>query len=313
GTLFHTLVAHDLWRLDDGTRRRLVALTLLGFIAAILGVGIEGAALKGTRLSNIEGLLSASLWRMGERTSLGFSLTVAAVALFLLFLALERTRGKLSLLALPASLAALGSLALTGHAVTAGPIWLTGPLLAAHVLFAAFWLGSLWPLWQAVGRSGRDSALDLLRRFSAIALPGVLVLISAGATLAILQLGRLGELFTTDYGLRLTAKIAFVLVLLLFAGLNRFWLTPALAAERDSAAHRLRLSIGLEIGLGLAILAATSSLGEVSPPRVLILEAEAQAANGAANGSGGMAGMDMGGMTGQATPGFSVVTFATGG
>jgi copper transport protein len=309
GTLFHTLVAHDLWRLDDATRRRLVALALLGFVAAILGIGIEGAALKGTRLANIEGLLSASLWRMGERTSLGFSLTVAAVALLLLLLALERTRGRLSLLALPASLAALASLALTGHAVTAGPLWLTVPVLAIHVLVAAFWLGSLWPLWQAVGERRPESALALLRRFSAIALPAVLLLVAAGAALACLQLGRLGELFTTAYGLRLVSKLAFVLALLLFAALNRFWLTPALAARHGQAAHRLRISIGLEIALAMAILAATSSLGEVPPPRALILEAEAQAENA----QEAMAGMDMGGATMPAKPGVSVVTFAAGG
>ncbi len=307
GTLFHTLVAHDLWRLDGGTRRRLVALTLLGLVAALLGIGIEGAALAGLTWTGLGGLFSASLWQLGEQTSLGFSLTVAAIALLLLLLALERTRGRLSLLALPASLIALGSLALTGHAVTAGRLWLTVPVLTVHVLVAAFWLGSLWPLWQAVGQRAPESALALLRRFSAIALPAVLLLIAAGATLAFLQLGRLGELFTTAYGLRLASKIVFVLVLLLIAAINRFWLTPALAASRRKAAHRLRVSIGLEIGLAIAILAATSSLGEVPPPRVLIFQAEAQGMNGQ-----GMSGMDMSGMTMLEKPCFSVVTFASG-
>jgi copper transport protein len=308
GTLFHTLVAHDLWRLDHATRRRLVTLALLGLVAAVLGIGIEGAALKGTRLANLNGLLSASLWRVGEQTSLGFSLTVAAGALLLLVLALERSRSRLPLLALPASLIALGSLVLTGHAMTAGPPWLTIPVLTIHVLVAAFWLGSLWPLWQALDQPAKD-ALALLRRFSAIAQPGVLLLVVAGATLAVLQLGRIGELFTTDYGLRLASKIAFVLALLILAALNRFWLTPALAASRGQAAHRLRVSIGLEIGLGMAILAATSSLGEVPPPRVLIVAAEAQAANA----HGAMSGMEMGGMAMPAESGFSVVTFTVGG
>ena len=307
GALFHTLVAHDLWRLDDRTRRRLVALTLLGLAAALLGIGIEGAALAGITWTGIGGLLSGTLWRLGEQTSLGFSLTVAAIALLLLLLALERTRGRLSLLALPASLIALGSLALTGHAVTAGPLWLTVPVLTIHVLVAAFWLGSLWPLWLAVGQPTPECALALLRRFSAIALPAVLLLVAAGATLAFLQLGRLGELFITAYGLRLASKITFVLVLLLFAALNRFWLTPELTANRSKAAHRLRISIGLEIGLGIAILAATSSLGQVPPPRALILAAEARGMNGQ-----GMSSMDMSGMTMPAQPGFSVVTFADG-
>src|SRR5262249_3466646 len=199
-------------------------------------------------------------------------------AFVLLVLAWEGTRGRFSFLALPASLIALGSLALTGHAMTAGPLWLTLPVLAVHVLVAAFWLGSLWPLWQAVGRRTPEAAYVLLRRFSAIAPPAVLVPVLGVATVAILQLGRIGELLTTPYGLRLSCKICFVLLLLLLAALNRFWLTPALTFGRAAATHRLRASIGLEIGIGVAILAATSSLGEVPPPRVLIAEAKAHAA-----------------------------------
>jgi len=76
-------------------------------------------------------------------------------------------------------------------------------------------------------------------------------------------------LLDTDYGVRLLSKLAFVLVLLMVAALNRFLLTPALAARHAGAIPRLRASIGLEICLGLAILAATSSLGEVPTPRAL--------------------------------------------
>ena len=286
GTMFHALVGRDLLRLDRETRRGTVALALLGLLAALAGIGIEGAALTDTGGA---GILQGGSWRLGESTSLGLSLTVAAVTLTFLIIALESARGWLALLALPAGLAALGSLALTGHALTAGPLWLTAPVLATHVLMAAFWLGALWPLWQAVGRRRPEAALDLLRRFSVIAIPAVALLVAAGATLAVLQLGRIGELVTTAYGIRLLSKLAFVALLLLLATLNRFWLTPALAAGRAHATHRLRASIGLEIGLGIAILAATSSLGEVPPPRALIAAAMAQ---------------------GTETPGFSVVTFA---
>jgi copper transport protein len=290
GTMFHALVGRDLMRLDRETRRGTVALALLGLLAALAGIGIEGAALTDTGGAAI---LRGGTWRLGESTSLGLSLTVAAVALTLLILALESARGWPAFLALPAGLVALGSLALTGHALTAGPLWLTAPVLAIHVLMAAFWLGALWPLWQAVGRRRPEAALDLLQRFSMIAIPAVALLVAAGTTLAVLQLGRIGELVTTAYGIRLLCKLAFVALLLLLAALNRFWLTPALAAGRAPASHRLRASIGLEIGLGIAILAATSSLGEVPPPRALIAAAMAH---------------DM--TSGAAMPGFSVVTFA---
>ncbi len=276
GVLFHVLVARDLARIERGPRLSLRALALLGLAAALAGIGIEGAALAG---AGLWGVLDARLWRLGESTSLGLSLTVAAGSLALLALAVE-TPGRLwlRLLALPAALAGLCSLALTGHALTAGPLWLTGPALASHVLVAAFWLGALAPLWRALGRLAPAAALTLLGRFSAMAIPAVAVLVAAGSMLAILQLGRIGALLDTAYGLRLAAKLVCVVLLLLLAALNRYKLTPALARPGPTAGRGLRLSIGLELALGLAILAATSSLGEAVPPRALAAEARLLAA-----------------------------------
>jgi copper transport protein len=287
GVLFHWLIGRDLGHLDWPDRRALVGLAALGLLAALLGIGIEGALLADAPGS---GFLSAGLWTLGESTSLGLSLTIAAIALVALILAFEAAGGRMLFLAPPAALSALASLALTGHALTAGPLWLTASILLIHVLLAAFWLGALGPLWLAARRRTPDEALRLLRRFSTAALPAVALLIAAGATLAWLQLGRHGALTETAYGLRLTAKLAFVAVLLLVAALNRLWLTPALAAGRPKAADRLRASVGLEIALGLVILTATASLGETPPPRALAAEAAAQ----------------------KAARGFSAVTFTAG-
>jgi copper transport protein len=289
GLLFHWLVARDLAHLDRQSRRGLIASATLGILASLIGIGVEGASLTGAAGL---GIFNLGLWRIGESTSLGVSLTVATIALILVVTAVNGRSGRLVSLGPPAAVVALGSLALTGHALTAGPVWLTAPVLASHVLVAAFWLGSLWPLWQAAGRLAPAIALRLLRRFSAIALPAVALLIAAGIVLAVLQLGRIGAFLDTAYGIRLLAKLAFVSILVLIAALNRLWLTPALAAGRPYATHRLRASIGLEMGLGLAILAATSSLGEVPPPRALLAQSAAQAPT--------------------AKAGFSVVTFAGG-
>jgi copper transport protein len=243
-------------------------------LTSLIGIGVEGASLSGA--TGLE-ILNLGLWRTGESTSLGVSLTVAAMALILVIIAVNGRSGRLVWPSPLAAIVALGSLALTGHALTAGPMWLTAPVLAGHVLVAAFWLGSLWPLWQAAGHLAPADALRLLRRFSASALPAVALLIAAGTVLAVLQLGRIGTFLDTPYGLRLLLKLAIVSTLVLVAALNRLWLTPALAAGRPYATRSLRASISLEMGLGLAILAATSSLGEVPPPRALLIQGESQA------------------------------------
>ena len=272
GVLFHGLVARDLGRLAPESRRALIVFAGVGIAAALFGIGIEGAALANAAATD---LLDVGLWKIGAATSLGLSHMVAALALVLLVLALESAGRPVAHLALPAALLALGSLALTGHALTAGPMLLTAPVLAIHVSVAAFWLGSLWPLWQSLARQPPMAAALLLRRFSAMAWLAILLLVAAGTTLAALQLGRVGALVETAYGQRLLAKLALVAGLLLIAAANRWWLTPALTAGKDAAIQRLSASIGMEIGLGLAILAATASLGETVPPRALAAQAQA--------------------------------------
>jgi copper transport protein len=273
GVLFHGLVARDLGCLDRASRRALVGFGLLAIGSGFAGIGIEGASLEDA--AGYE-LLDLDLWTLGESTSLGLSLTIAILCLLLaLFAVVEGKR--LRPLAPPAAVAALVSLAMTGHALTAGPFWLTAPPLALHVLAAGFWLGALWPLWRSLQSLAPPAAAMLLRRFSGIAVFAVAILIAAGTALAVLQLGRVAALLDTAYGLRLLSKLAFVTVLLSLAAANRLWLTPALTAGRADAANRLRASIGLEIGLGLAILAITSSLGETPPPRSFMAREQALA------------------------------------
>ena len=76
-------------------------------------------------------------------------------------------------------MAVVGSFALTGHAASAAPRWLTVPAVAVHVLCAAFWVGSLLPLWWSL-QLDRASAVTVLRRFSAVALVAVALLVGAG-------------------------------------------------------------------------------------------------------------------------------------
>ena len=167
------------------------------------------------------------------------------------------------------------SFALTGHAATAPPRWLTGPALGLHVLCAAFWLGSLLPLWWSL-RLEPAQAARVLQRFSMVALVAVAVLVTAGSALAWIQLGGdTGALTRTAYGWRLFGKLALVSGLLSLAALNRLVLTPALADGRPDAARRLQLTLGTDLALGLAVLAVTATFPLSPPPRALAAAAAA--------------------------------------
>jgi copper transport protein len=261
---FHGIVAGDLGRLATADQRRIAIGGGLGIAAAVLGIGLEGADLAAATSS---GLFDPDLWAAGAATGLGISLLIALIGLVLLLVGCSRMIASRPL-ALAGSILAAGSLCLSGHAATAEPRWLSAPLMAAHVVTAAFWLGSLWPLAAAL-RLPAPEAVMLLRRFSRLAVGAVGVLVAAGVGLAVIQLGSVAALWTSAYGIRLLVKLAFVALLLALAALNRTRLTPALAAGGGAAGRGLRTSIAAEIALGVAILAATASLGFAVPPRAL--------------------------------------------
>jgi putative copper resistance protein D len=77
-------------------------------------------------------------------------------------------------------------------------------------------------------------------------------------------------LFVTGYGQLLMLKIAVFAIMLAFAAVNRFWLTPQLAispedgAERKALRQLTRNSV-IEIVLGFTIFAIVGALGTMHP------------------------------------------------
>jgi putative copper export protein len=74
------------------------------------------------------------------------------------------------------------------------------------------------------------------------------------------------ELWTTEYGRLVTAKLGFVTCLLGVASFNKLRLTPRLRALDRAALTVLRRSIRVEIGLGLIILLVTAALTTLVGP-----------------------------------------------
>jgi copper transport protein len=170
------------------------------------------------------------------------------------------------------ALVVLAGFALSGHVVTAGPRWLTSPPLLLHAAAAAFWVGSLVPLYRALTGSPEEVG-RLLQRFSFIATWAVAGLAAAGLVIAWLQVRQPEALVTTSYGRVLLAKLALVAALLGLAALNRLRLTPALVRGDADAPRQLGWSIAGEVGLVIAVLTATAALGTTPPPRALMSEA----------------------------------------
>lgn len=238
------------------------SLSVLGLVAALLSVGVQGGALTGKPLSDF---LNADIWRVGFASAFGRSALLAFAGMALIALGLRWPSTRLAV-AFAGAAVALFSFALAGHVVTAGPRWLTLPPFLAHTAAVAFWVGSLLPLRAALWQS--DPA-TIVRRFSAVAIAAVAILIVSGIVIAALQLRSFAALVSTTYGWMLLGKLTLVCGLLLLAALNKWRLTPALSRDDPRAVTALRRTISAEIGLVVAILIVTAALGTTPPPRAL--------------------------------------------
>ena len=157
---------------------------------------------------------------------------------------------------LPAGLA-LMSEAMIGHAVNGGIAILA--VEALHLLAAGAWLGSLPALLILL--RGPD-AMFAAQRFSGFGMAAVAAVAGTALALASVQVGGAGGLFGTEYGAVVLLKLALFVALLVLASLNRLVLTPRLVATGPGM---LRVSVVMEIGLGLCILGAAAWLASLLP------------------------------------------------
>jgi copper resistance protein D len=199
-------------------------------------------------------------WTWAAQGSSIFALLTSAVALWtaLVF--------RSCIVAAVGSVGIAASFGLVGHTQALEAPGFAPWLAAAHVLLAAFWFAAPISLWPSTAIEA-DVLLARVRRFSALAVAAVPVLFVLGVWL----LWRLAwpAVFSSEYGLLLTAKFLIVTVALGLGGLNKTLVTKALAADRTRGARLLTWTLRLEAAIfftALALVAwATTMTG---PPEV---------------------------------------------
>ncbi|HKS19432.1 MAG TPA: CopD family protein [Bradyrhizobium sp.] len=248
----------------DGERIILGALAL-GVVSAVVSLGLQGLDLQALPLA---ALLTAAPWTRALSTSAGLSLLIATMAMAVASFAWRSPSKAVAWALTAAAMAGAGlSLVVSGHAATASPQWLARLSVFVHGVGVTYWVGALAPLAAMAGRRSSD-LLTALRRFSAGAVPVVGLVALTGLTLSIVQLRDFRPLIETSYGIILLMKLALVIVLFACAALNRYRLTPALAANPDDT-NPLRRSILIECVLVLGIFAAVAGWRFTTPPRAL--------------------------------------------
>lgn len=266
------------WITDGGAveRRTVVACAALGLAAAPVVLALQGADLVGAPLN---GAFVPVVWRQALETTYAWTVAAAAATLAVALTSLL-FRGWTAKALSSAALGGVGvALAASGHASAASPQSLMRTAVFVHGVAAAFWIGALVPLFVAMGRD-TPSSVRSLRRFSAAAPYAVGTLILAGAVLAVRQVETVSALWSTDYGLVLSAKLGLVATLFALAAANRWrWTRAALEGAVD-ARRSLRRSVATELAVGAIVLGVVALWRFTPPPRSLaILSAEPAAAH----------------------------------
>ena len=247
-----------------GSRVVLVALALGGMALSALWLLASGASMTGTPMLPPDWATAEILLTM---TPIGPVLAVRAAAL-LAALALALA-GSTRLVLIPAAVTA-ATIAWTGHAgateAMAGTIHRAADV--AHIWAASGWIGALAALLHAVTarRPNVDRVAVMLAKFALLGTIFVATLVVTGVvnSLMIVGIADLPALAGSRYGWLLGAKLMLFAGMLGLAALNRWRLTPAL--ERgDGAIGALRLSLAVETGAAIAIMALVALLGTLDP------------------------------------------------
>ncbi len=263
---------------SQSARRAAIIAGLVLAVAALAGLVAQTAMMAGSWAA---GLDLAALGYVVQSTSLGIAHVVRAGLALLGVAALVLGRGQRAgeWVAILAFAGAVASLAWSGHGAASegslGQLHLAADI--AHALAAAVWLGALAGfcllLIRRSPRNGAGTARSLAR-FASIGTVAVAVLVVTGLINAAFLIGAegLGRIAGSAWGLLLIAKLVLFAVMVGLAAHNRFTLTPALsravAAQADTAhaLRRLRMSIGLEMLAGFALLGLVAAMGVQMPP-----------------------------------------------
>lgn len=170
------------------------------------------------------------------------------------------------------------SLAWSGHGQTGGPVAWHLLADALHILVIGVWPIGLLPLIlvlfakRGVAAPNKWINISLLvRRFSAISLAGVAVLVATGLANSWFLVGSVSNLTATTYGRVLLIKIGLFCAIVAIGAVNLLRLKPRLSMgrvdeNRDAAAARLRWNVLMELALASAILVVVGILGLLPPP-----------------------------------------------
>jgi putative copper resistance protein D len=153
--------------------------------------------------------------------------------------------------------------AVTGHSASGGSHDMATNSLLYHLVAATLWVGGLIALLALGWRRGAHLSLAA-RRFSRLALVCWVVMAISGTVNALVRIS-IGDLFTTDYGLLVVAKIVALLLLGVFGHQQRQRGVRALT-DGGGGGQLLRLA-AVEVLIMFFTIGIATALARTPPPQ----------------------------------------------
>jgi putative copper export protein len=202
--------------------------------------------------------------RQGTAVLARVGLTVVVVAIGL---GRRRARAVDRVVFVVAALALLFTVSRVSHSGALGLL----PTIAdlAHLIAATVWGGSLlYAAWLPLWGGGAAAPAALLGRLSTVGLYGVGLLVASGIYVSTLHLFGIEAFVETAYGGTLAWKIGLVLIILVLAAVNRWFLLPAVKSTSDddrTPALDLSRVMRVESLVLIGVFAVTGLLGSRVP------------------------------------------------
>jgi copper transport protein len=291
-------------------------------VGAVLGLVLQGPYAAGTGLLDVlnSGLLKTTLATTYGRMLCGRLVLLGALAVLTVRIlrepqrTAEKARARDEDLAAICGLGVLATYGGVGHAAAGSAPTLALLSDTTHLAAASVWLGGLAILAACLLPRRRTGELaEALPRFSKMALGCVAVLTVTGLYQAWREIWPIPALWSTSYGQILIAKVAGFLLIVAVAYLSRQavqrrYVRPvvhafslkeedggsvatisepeaAAVAEDRSMVRRLRASVGIELGLGVVVLALAAVLVAQAPARTTYVKPVDQTVRLASGGS----------------------------
>ena len=268
---------------NNGVRTQTLRVAWIG-LAISVASGVIWLLLEAASMSGLpfgEAMTSDVLSTVVNETQFGLVSEIRFVLAIILAACLAYDRLALARwLALVSSLGLIAAIAWTGHGGSTpgemGNLHLTADAL--HLFAAAAWIGGLVSLVLLLSVARRDQDLawaslarDAAQRFSTLGIVSVGTLLATGIVNAWILVGSFHALVDHRIWPAPDAQACVVFaIMLVFAAVNRFWLTPRLAfsSEKQPQLKRFRQltrNSVIEIALGFTIFAIVGALGTLHP------------------------------------------------